>query len=340
MGKRGAALAVAFGLLSILLSSAAGYGASKQVIKIATLAPEGSAWMQVFSELNAEVSEKTDQAVQFRVYPGGVLGDETDMLRKMHIGQIQGAALSAPGLSMIFSDVDVFQVPFLFESYAEIDHVVSGMKSFLKAGFEKGGYVLLGWSEGGFVYLMSTTPVASLDEMRKAKVWTWQDAPMAKIIFDEAQISAIPLSIPDVLLGLQTGLVDVVYAPPAGAISLQWFTRVKYMVDLPLLYLAGGIVVKKSVFDRLPAAVQETVLKLFDTYMVKLKSVLRSQNQEAVQVMQKQGITLITPPDEEVRKFKDLSRKASLRMVDNRFSKRALDAVNGYIEQFRKAATK
>ena len=91
------------------------------------------------------------------------------------------------------------------------------------------GFILLGWSEGGFIFIMSTGPIASVADLKKAKVWTWGGSPMAKAIFDEAKVTAIPLSIPDVLVGLQTGLVDVVYAPPAVAISLQWFTKVKYL---------------------------------------------------------------------------------------------------------------
>ncbi len=195
--------------------------------------------------------EKTDKQVGFKFYPGGVLGDEKDMLRKMHIGQIHGAALTSAGLSAIFNEMDVFQIPFLFESYHEVDYVTEEMGAFFQKGFDENGYILLGWSEAGFVHLMSTTPVATLDNLRKAKVWTWADSPMTKVIFDEANVSAIPLSVPDVLVGLQTGLVDVVYAPPTGAISLQWFTKIKYMTDVNLIYLIGGLVIQKKMFNKI-----------------------------------------------------------------------------------------
>ena len=234
---------LSFIALSLMMPPAASVAKTLE-IKIATLAPGGSSWMQTFHSIDAEVREKTDKQVGFKFYPGGVLGDEKDMLRKMYIGQIHGAALTSAGLSAIFNEMDVFQIPFLFESYHEVDYVTEEMGAFFQKGFDENGYILLGWSEGGFVRLMSTTPVATLDDLRKVKVWTWEDSPMTKAIFDQANVSAIPLSVPDVLVGLQTGLVDVVYAPPIGAISLQWFTKIKYMTDVNLIYLIGGLVIQ------------------------------------------------------------------------------------------------
>ena len=241
--------------LIVFLLVAPHSAASKAVtIKIATLAPEGSAWIQTFDDLNAAVKKKTNNAVRFKIYPGGVLGDEKDMIRKMYVGQIHGAVLTSAGLSTIFSEMDVFQIPFLFKIYDEVDYVLDKMDRFFKKGFEDKGYILPAWTEGGFIRLMSTKPIASLDDLRKAKVWTWEDAPMAKAIFDEAGISAIPLSLPDVQVGLQTGLVEVVYAPPTGAISLQWFIKTKFMTDVPLMYLIGGIVIKKNIINKLSPA--------------------------------------------------------------------------------------
>jgi TRAP-type C4-dicarboxylate transport system substrate-binding protein len=320
-----------------LLHSAALGAEKNMVIKMVTLAPEGSAWMQVFNELNADVAAKTDKKVEFKMYPGGVMGDEKDMLRKMHIGQVQAAALSGMSLSTIFKEMNVFQVPFLFETHDEVDHILGKMDSSLKKGLEEHGYILLGWSEGGFIRLLSTVPINTLDELKKAKVWTWEDAPMAKAIFDEAQISAVPLSIPDVLLGLQTGMVEVVYAPPAGAISLQWFTRVKYLTDVPVIYLAGAIVIKKNVFNTMPQAVQDVIVESFKSFQGRFKEVVRSQNQEAIKVMEKHGIQVLKPSKEEIQKFRTLSSKAMQHLGSRYLSKEVLDEVYGYLEAYRKA---
>jgi len=284
------------------------------VIKIATLAPEGTSWIKTLRQLNADISKKTDNQVRFRIYPGGVLGDETDMLRKMHIGQIQGAVLTSSGLSAIVAEMDVFQIPFFFQNYAEADYVVDKMDAFFKKGFSDKGYSLLGWSEGGFVRLMSTVPVDTLEKLKKAKVWTWPGSPMAKVIFDEADVSGIPLSVPDVLVGLQTGLVDVVYAPPTGAIAMQWFTKTKYVTDVPLLYLVGGLVLKKSVFRKLSPQHQTMLRENFTQHMDRLKLIIRRENEEALRVMAKHGVKILKPSEDQVNEFKALSNKAMNRM--------------------------
>ena len=324
-------------LVLLLLITTTGNAASKsRVIKLATLAPEGSAWIEIFNDLNAELKKKTNSGVRLKIYPGGVLGDEKDMIRKMYVGQIHGAVLTSAGLSTIFNEMDVFQIPFLFETYDEVDYVLKKMESFFKKGFEDKGYILPAWSEGGFIRLMSTIPIASLDDLRKAKIWTWEDAPMAKAIFDEAGISAIPLSLPDVLVGLQTGLVEVVYAPPSGAISLQWFTKTKYMTDVPLMYLIGGIVIKKNIFNKLPPAHQQVLLELCSKYMDQLKLVVRKENQEAIKVMSKHGVKLIRPSKEQIKEFKEVSAKAMNRQIGKSFSKKIKNEVIGYVEEYRK----
>jgi TRAP-type C4-dicarboxylate transport system substrate-binding protein len=320
-----------------ILMAAPGSSAAKTlVIKLATLAPEGSSWMETFNSIDTEVRGKTDQQVGFKFYPGGVLGDEKDMLRKMHIGQIHGAALTSAGLSAIFGEMDVFQIPFLFESYDETDYVIKEMDAFFRKGFENNNYILLGWSEGGFVRLMSTTPVATLDDLRKVKVWTWEDSPMTKVIFEEANVSAIPLSVPDVLVALQTGLVDVVYAPPTGAISLQWFTKIKYMTDVNLIYLIGAVVMKKDVFNKIAPAHQKILLDVFEHQMVELKTTIRKENQEAIKVMIKHGVKIITPTAEQVAEFKKVSAKAMQRLEGKSFSKKVRDQVIEKISTYRK----
>lgn len=328
---------IALGFLLSLFFCSAVFGAKKHVIKIGTLVPEGSSWMQAFDRLNTEIGEKTDKNVRFKVYAGGVLGDETDMLRKMHIGQIQGAVLSSSGLSKIFKGTNVFQVPFLFDTYAEVDYVLDKMDAFFKKGFSDNGYILLGWSEFGFIRMMSTVPILGLKDLEDVKVWSWEAAPMSKAIFDEAGISAIPLSIPDVLLGLQTGLVEVIYAPPAGAISMQWFTKFSYMTDLPLSYLTGAIVVKKKIFDRLSASEKKILYESFKDYSASLKILIRDQNREAVRVMQKHGIKVVKPEKEDIEKFKQLSEKAMGGLSSKILSREVLKDVTRHLEQYRKA---
>ena len=310
-------------------------GGQKFVIKIATLASAGSPWMQVFDELNMEVMHKTDGNVRFKIYAGGILGDEKIVLKKMFVGQIQGAALTASTLKSIFNEIEVLQVPMLFKNYKEVDYITVKMDYFFKKGLEEKGYVLLGWSEGGFVQLMSLAPVVTLEDLRRSKVWIWEEAPLSHAIFKEAGVAAIPLTIPDVLVGLQTNMVNVVYAPPAGAVDLQWFTKIKYITDVPLMFLTGGIVIKKSLFDRMPKDYQHILLESAKAHMVKLTRLVRAENNEALIVMQKYGVKLVKVAEEEKDAFRRLSEKAVQQPGNRSFSDEVLENLYGYLEEFR-----
>jgi TRAP-type C4-dicarboxylate transport system substrate-binding protein len=322
-------------LLGCGLMAPAAWGQTPVVIKFATLAPEGSSWIQVFKAAADEVQQKTGSAVQFKIYAGGVMGDERDMVRKMHIGQLQAAVLTSAGLSAIYSEVDVLQIPFLFHTHEEVDHVIGKMDAFFKKGMAGNGYVLLGWSEAGFVHLMSVVPGETIDQLKKARVWIWNDSPMARAIFDEAGVSGVPLSIPDVLVGLQTGLVDVVYASPSGAIALQWFTRVKYLNDVPLMYLSGGLVVKKESFEKIAPENQARVQEIFQRHFARLKGIVRKENQDAVNVMRKQGIQLVTPAPDQVAEYKRISDKAMSKEDGHKFSAPVREQVNAIIKAYR-----
>jgi len=324
-------------LLAFLFFTQTAMGAEKSLlIKMGTLAPEGSSWMKTFNTLNTEVMKKTENKVQFRIYPGGVLGDEMDMLRKLKIGQIQGVALTSAGLSTLFKEMDVLQIPFLFQTYEEVDTVLKKMDSFFRRGFDDNGYILLGWSDAGFVYLMSTLPISSVADLKKAKVWIWEESPMSKAIFDEAGVKAIPLTVPDVLVGLQTGLVDVVYAPPTGAISLQWFTKVKYLTDVPLVYLAGGVVVKKDIFKQIPQTSQNFISESYQQHLEQLKIVTRNENRDAVKVMVKNGVKIITPSKDQIDEYKRLSNKAMGHISGQTFSKKVFDEITSLLESYRR----
>jgi TRAP-type transport system periplasmic protein len=325
-------------LLACLLFIGPVQGAEKgTVIKLATLAPEGNSWVKMLNALNAEVMKKTDNNVQFRIYAGGVLGDQADMLRKMKIGQIQAAALTSTSLSAIFKEINVLQIPFLFQNYEEVDFVLNKMDTFLKKGFEDNGYTLLGFSEVGFVYLMSSTiPIYSVADIKKAKVWIEEGSYVAKAVFDAANVTAIPLSIPDVLVGLQTGLVDVVYVPPTGAIALQWFTKVKYLTNVPLAYVAGAIVINKEAFNRLSPAYQAILLESSRRHLGQLKAVARKENQEAIRVMVKQGVKIIDPSKGQVDELRKLSHDAMDRIIGTAFSRKTVDEVNSLLANYRK----
>jgi TRAP-type C4-dicarboxylate transport system substrate-binding protein len=332
----------AFLLVCILIFLFFGYQALAEareqfIIKLATLAPEGSPWMNTFHKVNGEIQEKTDGKVKLKAYPGGVLGEDRDMLRKIRIGQIHAGGFTGTGLSLINEDISVMAIPFLFRDYGEVDHVLGTMGGHFGRGFEKKGYVLLGWSEIGFVYLLSNVPLTSMEEIRGAKVWALEGDPLATPVLRKAGVAPIPLGIPDVLMALQTNLIDVAYASPLAAIALQWFTKVKYMTNLPLSYSLGGVLVTRRMFGTIPSNLQEIVKKVFQYHTSLLNERTRRDNDEAIRVMVKQGIKLVTPTDEETEEFKRISLKAVDELAGTVFSKDVFAEIKSHIDQYRKA---
>jgi TRAP-type C4-dicarboxylate transport system substrate-binding protein len=306
------------------------------VIKFATLAPEGSPWMNTFHKINNEIKEKTEGKVKLKAYPGGVLGEDRDMLRKIRIGQIHAGGFTGTGLTLINRDISVMAIPFFFRDYGEVDHVLGKMDGHFRRAFEKKGYVLLGWSEIGFVYLLSNVPVTSVEEIRGAKVWSIEGDPLAAPVLRKAGVTPIPLGIPDVLMALQTNLIDVVYASPLAAIALQWFTKVKYMTNLPLIYSLGGVLVSKRTFGKIPPNLQEIVKEVFQYHTFLLNERTRTDNDEAIRVMVKQGIRLVTPTHEETGRFKRISLEAVNEMAGTAFSKDVFAEARSHINQYRK----
>jgi TRAP-type C4-dicarboxylate transport system substrate-binding protein len=323
------------GLLLFSMSSAEAAG-DKIILKVGTLAPEGSTWTKVFREIGQELEQKTGKQVSLRVFPGGVLGDEEDMLRKIKVGQIQGGFFTGGGLGLIFKDVKILSIPFLFENYTEVDAVMARMSAFLEKGFWDNGYKIMGWGENGFIYLLSKQPIKNAADLKKGKVWIWEDTAMGKALFKEVGVNPVPLGIPDVLVSLQTGMIDTVYASPLAAISMQWFTRVSYLTDLPLSYSVGALVIQKAALDKIPAGQRANVEEIFKRHLEPMKGLVRQENQKALGVMTRQGIKTVTPPAKDIKELRTLVFKAMDTLGEEQFSKKTYEEIKDLLKAMRK----
>lgn len=314
---------------------------AKYTIKLATLAPEGSTWMRYFHKMNAEVMAKTDGQVAFKAYPGGVLGDEKDVMRKIRIGQVHGGGFTGLGMGYLCKDMLLAASPLFIRNYDEADHLLEKMGDDFRRGLEASGYVLLGWQEVGFVYLFSRRPVRSVSDLRRMKLWTWEGDPVAHAFFAEARLSPIPLAVPDVLTGLQTGLVDTVYSSHLGAIALQWFTKVKYITDQPITYGLGGVVVhRKRMFNRIPARYQGMLKEIAGRHLRQILLKTREDNAKSVEVMKKRGLTIVQMTPEGLREFQELCQKATRRMFGKVFSEAAYRKAEAYLREYRSKSGK
>ena len=310
--------------------------ADQVILKIGTLAPEGSSWVKAFRDINQELAQKTGNQVVIRVFPGGVLGDEEDMLRKIKVGQIQGGFFTGGGLGLIFKDIKILVIPSLFENYKEVDALMNKMSGYFEKGILDNGFKIMAWGESGFIYLFSKHPIKNAADLRKGKVWIWEDTAIGRAVFKELGVNGIPLGIPDVLVSLQTGRIDTVYASPAAAISMQWFTRVSYMTDVPLSYSVGAAVLHKSAFEKIPSALRATVEEVFRRHLALLKENVRKEDQRAIAVLTKQGIKTISPNVKEVKELQALSMKGVDTLGEDVFPKKTLAEAKTLLKTLRK----
>ena len=308
------------------------------LLKIATLAPEGSSWAKVLRTIDADVRRETDGNVGFKIYPGGVQGDEKVVLRKMRIGQLHGGNFGGQGVSQTLPDVLALQMPFLFNDYAEVDYVLENMDDFYRQGYEERGYVFLGWADIGFVHILSQQPVATVEDMRAQKVWQLPDEPLTSVLFRLAGVTSVPLNIPDVLLGLQTNLIDVVYASPSATIVLQWFTRAKYVTQLPINYTLGALLIDKRAFAKIPAADREHIHRIARQHMAALNQRNRRENDEAMTVLQANGLSLVEVNPKDVETFEGLVASAEAELVGRSFSREAHEQIAQHLQEFRQTS--
>ncbi|MEE9256054.1 MAG: TRAP transporter substrate-binding protein DctP [bacterium] len=283
-------------ILAALLPTAPAAAAKKQVIKFASLAPEGTTWMRVMRRLDKDIRENTKGALRFRIYPGGVSGNEKDVVRKLRVGQLHAAGFTGVGLGEILPAVRIFEIPFLFRNYKEVDAVHRELDGWYEEAYRKKGYVLLGWSEVGFAHFFSKKPIRNISDLSKQKLWMWEGDPLARAYFEAMGVRAIPLAVTDVLTSLQTGLIETVYISPLGAIALQWFTKVRYISPVPMANVTGAIIMSKRRFGRLSPAHQRLLLKLTRERMIELRRLTRKENAQAIEAMKKRGLRVSAPP--------------------------------------------
>jgi TRAP-type C4-dicarboxylate transport system substrate-binding protein len=306
----------------------------RYLIKFATVAPDGSTWMKKMREYDKEIREKSGGELGFRFYPGGVAGDELDVLKKMRIGQIHCAAFTGVGFGQILPMVRVLDLPFFFRNDQESDTVHQQMFSFFSKRFDEKGFVLLAWAEVGNVYMFSKKPIQKVSDFSRLKVWAWTGDPIAETTFSAMGVNPIPLAITDVTTALNTGMVDTVYAPILGALALQWHNYVKYMLALPFAHSTGAVLISSNYFNRIDDKYKAILKDSFGPAMADLSTTLRNQTRQALKTIQDAGVTILpAPTGPALKEFYQVHAKVAAELTDKLYPKSVLDAVNRILKR-------
>ncbi|MES9945815.1 MAG: TRAP transporter substrate-binding protein DctP [Candidatus Thiodiazotropha sp.] len=324
-------------LLLLLLLSPSSQAAT--TLKIATLAPDGTNWMKQMRAAAKQIKQQTEGRVKIRFYPGGVMGNDNSVLRKIRIGQLHGGALTGGGLSIIYKDAHLYTLPFQFRNLEEVDAVRQIMDPQILEGIKKQGYISFGLSEGGFAYLLSNSPVTSTNNMKQLRIWIPEGDQVNASMFQSLGISPVPLPLTDVLTGLQTGLIDTIASAPIGAIALQWHTRVSYLTQVPLAYLYATLVLKEKTFNKLEKGDQSILKQILESTFDKIDQQNRKDNEQALLALKKQGIEFVSPSASQQQAWETHANSTIRKLSDEKvFSKQMLNRMQSLIQQQRQVA--
>ena len=304
-------------------------------IKLAVVMPEGSTWTNTLHEFAAAVIKETGGDVAIKIYAGGVSGDEVDVLRKMRVNRLHAGGFSGVGLGLVLPEIRVFEAPLLFNTYEEIDYVKEKMFDHFAGRFEEKGYILMGFAEAGFVYLFSKQPIDTMERLQQTRMWVWKGDRVAENFLDAFGVQGYPLQLADVNTGLETGMIDSFYSPALASVAFQWYARVQYMLDFPVVNATGALLMNKRTFYELHPDNREIVSRLVRQYAARLVQLTRKDNAEAVQVISEAGITLIPPTPEQTVAFKQSAEKNYQTSMPSLYSKALFDQVRGFIDEYR-----
>lgn len=291
-------------------------------LKFATLIPADTAWMKEIDAWAENVHKKSGGRLKFKIYAGGVMGDEPDVLRKIRVDQLQGAFFTGYGIGRIFSPARVLEVPFLFRNTAESDYVRKHLMDDIKQGFQDSGFQLLGWPEVGFIHFFSKKPIRSLEELKQRNIWLWQGDPLGEAFAQAADISPIPLSIIDVYgqLSATHGSIDTVYNSPFGALALQWHTKLNYATHVPMTNAIGSLVVSTQFFRQLPDDLQQLLKKTGWKTGQAINTIARRDNRESIELLKKSGIEFMWKwNDQEQAALLSIRDRAARQLVEQNY---------------------
>lgn len=299
-----------------------------KTIKIATISPEGTFWMEQMRAGADEIEEKTQGRVKFKFYPGGVMGNDDNVLRKIRIGQLHGGAITIGNLSQLTPDTTIYGFPLIFSSLEEAAKIRKTTDPMLSKQIEEDGFVNFGFAQGGFSYLMSKQAIHRADDLKNLKSWVPENSDVGLSVFRHIGATPITLPMSDVLTALQTDLIDTVIISPIGALALQWHTHINYVTDAPINYLVAMMVIDKKEFSTISETDQQIIRDIMTKVYVTIDKQNMVDNIAAREALIKQGVKFIKLDDAEKDKWLDIRKSVISEMTAKyEYHKNFYDAV-------------
>lgn len=311
---------------------------SALTVKLGSLFPEGSSWDMTLKKMAAEWSEITGGRVKIKIYPGGIAGDEADMVRKMRIGQLDCAVLTGIGMTEIVPDSMVVSLPFFIRNNEEFDFVIDEVMPEFNDDFNDKGFEVLVWSNSGFVSIFSNSPVLTPDDLRRTKLATTPDSTELTEAFKALDFKVIPLPMNDTLMGLQSGMIDSFYSIPMAAAAYQWFALANYYNPVPLAPVIGGVVMSERTWRKIPSRYHEELKESMARVEQDFYNETVRLNNEAMKVMLQHDLKVLEPSEADAKAWQDLFKDGYWMIVGDGkgVSEETFNMVHSRLEEFRK----
>lgn len=330
-------------LAALLLGSLLAFqavAADKQ-LRIGTLAPKNSLYHRQLLELGEAWRGTQGGGAKYLVYPDGSQGGETDMVRRMRIGQLQGGLLSVVGLREIEPGIAALQtMPLMFRSWDEVDYVREKMRPAMEKKFFDKGFVVLAWGDAGWVRFFSKEAALHPDDYKKMKFFAWGSEVEQQEIMKTLGYTPVPLETGDILPAIQTGMITAVPSTPYFALATQIYGTASHMLDLNWAPIVGALVVTRKAWDEMTPEAQAIVRDAGQKAGAQIRAKARQEVDEAVEAMKKRGLTVNKPNAEQMKAWNALADNLYPRVRGKLVPAETFDEVTGHLKAYRAARAK
>jgi TRAP-type C4-dicarboxylate transport system substrate-binding protein len=303
------------------------------IIKLATVAPEGTEYYNLLFEMGQRWQQETNGNIQLRIYPNGVVGGERDTIRKMRVGQIQASAMSSIGLAELTDQIQAFTLPMGFKNYDEIDRVKNVMFGDISEGLSQSGFKLLFLVDIGWVYWFSTEEISVPQDLMDSKIYTTGGDYVTVELFKKFGFNAIPVSETDILTSLQTGMINSMQTVPILSLSSGWSALMPNMLDLKWGAFVGAVIVDERVWKKIKPEHQKIMMDIANDIGTKYQKSGREMEKKAIDVMQQYGMKIKTPSDEEIAIWNDFKDEITPEVIDTYLTEEIYKKVTSAINE-------